>query len=105
VLCNPEKEIYLSTASLWEAILLLEKKADHIEGRLRRLVQEIEARTGIDRSAVELGNCARDTIYKLGYRDPRDRFLVATAKVLDLTLVTADEPLMQIPGLNVLANG
>jgi PIN domain nuclease of toxin-antitoxin system len=40
----------------------------------------------------------------LGYRDPGDRFLVATAKVCDLTLVTADQRLQQIPGLPILAN-
>jgi len=40
----------------------------------------------------------------LGYRDPADRFLVATAKVYDLTLVTADERLLRIPEIQVLAN-
>jgi PIN domain nuclease of toxin-antitoxin system len=40
----------------------------------------------------------------LGHRDPADRFLVATAKVYDLTLVTADERLMSVPGIKVLAN-
>jgi PIN domain nuclease of toxin-antitoxin system len=40
----------------------------------------------------------------VGSGDPADRFLVATAKVYDLTLVTADERLMRIPGIHVLAN-
>lgn len=40
----------------------------------------------------------------LGYRDPGDRFLMATAKVNDLTLVTADQRLLQIPGLPILTN-
>jgi PIN domain nuclease of toxin-antitoxin system len=40
----------------------------------------------------------------LGHRDPADRFLVATAKVYDMTLVTADELLMKVPGLSVLPN-
>jgi PIN domain nuclease of toxin-antitoxin system len=40
----------------------------------------------------------------LGYRDPGDRFLVATAEVYDLTLVTADQRLLQIRGLPILAN-
>ncbi|PYT79020.1 MAG: hypothetical protein DMG40_17790 [Acidobacteria bacterium] len=40
----------------------------------------------------------------LGYGGPADRFLVATAKVYDLTLVTADERLMRVPGHRVLAN-
>jgi PIN domain nuclease of toxin-antitoxin system len=40
----------------------------------------------------------------LQHSDPADRFLVATAKVYDLTLVTADERLMNVPGLSVLQN-
>ena len=40
----------------------------------------------------------------LGYRDPGDRFLVATAKVYDLTLVTAGQRVQQIPGIPILAN-
>jgi len=40
----------------------------------------------------------------LSHRDPADRFLVATAKVYDLTLVTADARLMHVSGLKVLPN-
>ena len=42
----------------------------------------------------------------LGYRDPVDRFLVATAKVYDLILVTSDERLclQDITGLQLLTN-
>jgi PIN domain nuclease of toxin-antitoxin system len=40
----------------------------------------------------------------LGYRDPGDRFLVATAKAYDLTLVTADQRPLQIPDSSILAN-
>jgi PIN domain nuclease of toxin-antitoxin system len=48
---------------------------------------------------------ARESRYTmLGHRDPADRFLVATAKVYDLTLVTADERLKSVPGLKVLLN-
>jgi PIN domain nuclease of toxin-antitoxin system len=36
--------------------------------------------------------------------DPADHFLAATAKVLDLTIVTADEHLIHLPGIRVLAN-
>jgi len=40
----------------------------------------------------------------LEHGDPADRFLVATAKVFDLMLVTADERLIAAPGIKVLAN-
>jgi PIN domain nuclease of toxin-antitoxin system len=40
----------------------------------------------------------------LGYNDPGDRFLAARAKVYDLTLVTADQRLLRVPGLKTLGN-
>jgi len=39
-----------------------------------------------------------------GYHDPAGRFLVATAKVHDLILVTADQRLLRIPNLKTLVN-
>jgi PIN domain nuclease of toxin-antitoxin system len=41
---------------------------------------------------------------RLVHHDPADRFLVATAKVFDLTLVTADERLMKVRETSILAN-
>jgi PIN domain nuclease of toxin-antitoxin system len=38
------------------------------------------------------------------HRDPADRFLAATAQVLDLTLVTADEKLLGLGTIRTLAN-
>jgi PIN domain nuclease of toxin-antitoxin system len=36
--------------------------------------------------------------------DPADHFLAASAKVFDLTLVTADETLFSVPGVKVFRN-
>jgi PIN domain nuclease of toxin-antitoxin system len=36
--------------------------------------------------------------------DAADHFLAATAKTFDLTLVTADEQLINLPGIHVLPN-
>jgi PIN domain nuclease of toxin-antitoxin system len=41
---------------------------------------------------------------QLPHRDPADRFLVATARVFDLTLVTADAQLRKSKQVAVLAN-
>ncbi len=41
---------------------------------------------------------------ELPHRDPADRFLVATARVYALTLVTADEILLKIRPVSLLAN-
>jgi PIN domain nuclease of toxin-antitoxin system len=39
---------------------------------------------------------------KLPHNDPADGFIAATAKVFGLTLVTADEQLARLPGIDVL---
>lgn len=67
---------------------------------VRRSMRDLDLEEGPFTSAV--AHELRFTL--LGYRDPCDRFLVATAKVYDLTLVTADQRLLQIPGLPILAN-
>ncbi len=36
--------------------------------------------------------------------DPADHFIAASAKVFDLTLVTADENLIGLRGIQVMAN-
>jgi PIN domain nuclease of toxin-antitoxin system len=41
---------------------------------------------------------------RLPHRDPADHFLGATARVLHLTLVTADERLIEAQQCDVLAN-
>jgi len=41
---------------------------------------------------------------KLPHRDPADRFLAATAKVFDLTLVTVDRRLIAAPSLSTLVD-
>jgi PIN domain nuclease of toxin-antitoxin system len=41
---------------------------------------------------------------QLPHRDPADLFLAATAKVFDLTLVTADVRLLGVEGISTLAN-
>jgi PIN domain nuclease of toxin-antitoxin system len=41
---------------------------------------------------------------RVPHKDPADRFLAATAKVFDMTLVTADERLLQVPHLKLLPN-
>jgi PIN domain nuclease of toxin-antitoxin system len=103
-LASPENERYLSAVSVWEAILLLEKKRTRLNGDFGEWFKKSKLELGLIEVPLnwEVAQEIRYTI--LGYRDPGDRFLAATAKVYGLTLVTADERLMRIPGLKVLPN-
>lgn len=101
---NPNNERHLSPVSIWEVAVLLEKRRISLNQDFRVWADESIKDLQLQEAPVswEVAHELRYT--SLGHRDPADRFLVATAKVYELTLVTADERLMKVPGLNVLPN-
>lgn len=103
-LANPENQLWLSPVSIWEMTVLIEKKRINLKQDFRSWADESVRDLQLREAAItsEVAHELRYTM--LGHRDPADRFLVATAKVYDLTLITADERLMSVPGLSVLAN-
>jgi PIN domain nuclease of toxin-antitoxin system len=104
VVTDPTNERYLSAISIWEAIVLLEKKRIRMGTDFGEAFKHSKQELNLIELPLnwEVAHEIRFTM--LGYRDPGDRFLVATAKVYDLTLVTADERLLHVPGIRVLAN-
>lgn len=100
-LSNPANELWLSPVSVWEALTLMQKgrirMADPFEWVERAAEQMREA--PLTREIVSVG-----LALPLPQADPADRFLAATAKVLKLTLVTADRRLLGMGEIATLAN-
>jgi PIN domain nuclease of toxin-antitoxin system len=97
-----KNELWLSPVSTWEALILHQKGRVYLAQDLDRWVGEA---TGPFRQAPlthEMVNAARGL--PLPHRDPADRFLAATALVLDLTLVTADANLLGLGEIATLGN-
>src|SRR5277367_723886 len=103
-LASSENQLWLSPVSIWEIAVLLEKRRITLKQDFRNWADESVRDLGLQEAAItwEVAHELRYTI--LSHRDPADRFLVATAKVYDLTLVTSDERLLNAPGLKVLPN-
>ena len=103
-LYEPSNERYLSPVSIWEMTVLLEKKRIALDEDFG----EWFARTTDDLELTEAyltWQVVHQMLYILpNHKDPADRFLAATAIAFDLTLVTADQKMMGVPGLKVLAN-
>lgn len=94
-------EIWLSPISIWEALLLHTKGKIHLSVNLDEWLAESTAGLREAPLTHEIALVA----HKLNlHEDPADRFLAATAKVLGLTLVTADERLLESGHIRTLAN-
>ena len=101
---SPENQLWLSSISVWEALTL------HRKGRLE-LAEEAESwvRKTLDLLQLNEAPLTIDIVVevlklKLAHGDTADRFLVATAKVLGLTLVTSEERIIASGDVPTLSN-
>ena len=103
-LASPENELWLSPISVWEALLLAERGRLSVPAPASDWIREMLSAMPRREAPVthEVAILSREL--KLAHQAPADRFLAATARVFDLTLVTADERLLRATDISVLAN-
>jgi len=94
-------ELWLSPISTYEALTLRYKRRFEIDGDLQEWL--VHATAGIREAPLTHEIAFRARQLPL-HQDPADRILVATAEVLDLTLVTADERLLGLGTIRTMAN-
>jgi PIN domain nuclease of toxin-antitoxin system len=103
-LASLRNEIWLSPVSVWEALLLAENGHISIPEGPHRFFEAVIAERGYRRAELTNEVAFESRRLALSTEDPADRFLAATAKVYDLTLVTADERLLALREIEVLPN-
>jgi PIN domain nuclease of toxin-antitoxin system len=104
VLESPRNERWLSPVSVGELLMLTGKGRIELGRPAPLWITESCDSAGL-RDAPLTREVAVETQHlAAAITDLADRFIVATAKVYELTLVTADERLLGVPGLAVLAN-
>jgi PIN domain nuclease of toxin-antitoxin system len=93
-------ELWLSPVSVWEALTLMQKGRVRVNDPLTW----VESAAGQLREAPLTQEIVRTSFALSLHADPADRFLAATAKVLKLTLITADARLLGLGEISTLAN-
>jgi PIN domain nuclease of toxin-antitoxin system len=101
-LTKAQNELWLSPVSTWEILLLNSKGRIRLHEDASKWLAQATANFREAPLTHEIVLAA----YQLPFSrsDPADRFLAATAEVLDLTLVTADERLLGLGDIKTLAN-
>lgn len=103
-LASPHNELFLSPVSLWELVLLVEKKRIHIDADFGEWVNGSFEDLQIQEAPFSFSVAHELRFTQLPHRDPGDRFIVATARTYNMTLVTADQNLIGLANLAVLSN-
>lgn len=98
---DEQNELWLSPISTWEALTLHHKGRVELSRDLTAWVAKATAGMREAAPTHEIMLVARELSL---HQDPSDRMIAATARVLDLTLVTADTRLLGLANIKTLAN-
>ncbi|MGH8991196.1 MAG: type II toxin-antitoxin system VapC family toxin [Acidimicrobiia bacterium] len=101
---DPENELWLSSISAWEAMILAERGRIELDSPPADWVALQLSRVPMRDAPVTRDVAIRSRTVALAHDDPADRFIAATAAAHSLTLVTADERLAKGSGYSVLVN-
>ena len=101
---NPANELWLSPISVWEFLILVEKGRLILKGDAKVWIDKALSAAPFQEASLTTEVVLATREIRLPHRDPADAFLAATAKVFDLTLVTADAHLIAAKGISILPN-
>jgi len=95
-------DLYLSSISVWEAHLLIEKQRLPVTDGPREWIAQALRALQVRESGITFGIAMRSRSLALDYQDPADRFIAATAIETKMPLLTVDERLRACPELRCL---
>ena len=104
VLADPRNELWLSSISVWELAILCNKGRFRIPSEAPTWVAKSLEQLRLTEASLTIEVALAIPSLRLPHNDPADGFIAATAKVLGLTLVTADEQLASLSDISVLPN-
>jgi PIN domain nuclease of toxin-antitoxin system len=99
---NADNELWISPVSTWEALVLSAKGRLDLHESPAAWMRHATAGFREAPLTHEIALASQQLAFT--HNDPADRFLAATAKVLGLVLVTADERLLGMGDIGTLAN-
>ncbi|GIW41494.1 MAG: ribonuclease VapC [Candidatus Binatia bacterium] len=99
---NRRSELWLSPVSTWEFLILVERGRVQIDAPPEDWLRDAMERAPLREAPLTHEIALASRSVDLPHDDPADRFLAATARVLDLTLVTADRRMMRSRSFSVL---
>jgi PIN domain nuclease of toxin-antitoxin system len=99
-----ENQLWLSPISVWELLMLTQKGRVQLNDEAVAWARQTIQRLQLQEATLTTDVALETSTLRIANSDLSDRLIAASAKVFDLTLVTADEKLIALPEIKVLAN-
>ena len=90
--------------SVWELTILCRKARFRVQADVATWVAQTVSDLRLTEAPLTIEVALAIPSIPFSHADPADHLLAATAKVFALTLITADDHLLTLPGIRVLAN-
>ena len=100
---TPDTELWLSPISVWETLVLAEKGRIKIDRDPLVWVKRYLRSLDFKEARITHEIAMKSRFIELSHQDPADRFIVATAVELDLTLATVDRRLLGLDWLSTVS--
>jgi len=99
-------ELWLSPISIWELAILVRKRRIELDDEIDAWVSRTLAQTTFREAPLTYEVALEVEKIRFSHADPADHFIAASARVFDLTLVTADPRLLELKtqGIATLSN-
>jgi PIN domain nuclease of toxin-antitoxin system len=104
ILKNKSNDLFVSSISFWELIVLLEKGRITISTPLDKWLKRAINKPKIKEMPIDSRIAIQSRKITLPHQDPADRFIAATASIHQLSLITSDGKLSQSQGLTIIFN-
>ena len=99
-------ELWLSPISIWELSVLVRKRRIELDDDIDAWIARAAAATVFREAPLTNEVALEVSKIRFSHQDPADHFIAASARVFDLTLVTADPRLIALrtQGIRILSN-
>jgi PIN domain nuclease of toxin-antitoxin system len=104
VLSDSQNELWLSPVSVWELTILCRKGRFRVRPDITTWVAQTFSELRLTEAPLTVEVALAISTISFSHADPADQFIAASAKVFDLTLITADDQLLALPGIRVFPN-
>lgn len=98
-----KKTIFISSISVWEVALLVQKKRLSLSIDLDEWISKSESLPFFTFTPITNGIALRSVqLHPPLHNDPADRLIIATAQQMDCTIITKDEKILNYPHVKAL---